>query len=54
VSLPARPPWRPVRRAAELRQAIGQPGQHLHLRFRGVQAEDVAAIIRQQEDRKGD
>jgi hypothetical protein len=44
----APPPWRPVQYASEPRLAIERtPDIHLHLH--GVSAEDVAAIIREQQ-----
>jgi hypothetical protein len=49
VSFPARAPRRPVRAATEPRAAIERPAE-VHLHFHGVDAEDVAAIIRREAD----
>jgi hypothetical protein len=48
-SLPAPPPWRAVQATTEPRRAIEAPRQ-VHIHLHGVSAEDVAELVRRQQE----
>jgi len=54
VPSPAPPPWRPVQARTAPRQVAGQPSSaiehHHHIHLHGLDAADVAAIIRHQQE----
>jgi hypothetical protein len=53
ASFPARQPWRPVEAPRAARRWPAQPPaieHHHHVHFHGLAAEDVAAIIRRQQE----